>query len=304
MALLIHELSKCCKTTKKAISYYEQQGLLDVKYNQSGYRVYNDNDVKKLKEITILRRLCITVAEIKDIMASEDKHQALQKVQVNKEFQLRQMKAQVAGLAVLLASHEAIEQSFDEIEQLLDDNMLIKDKLLQSFPGNYGRYLYIHFGKFLEDKIESPEQIAAFNRIMEFLDNLPALEFPEELEKYVSAVYDSLQEADVREMDEHMEAMLSDFDRYLEAQQTMLADYLEYRSSEAFRTSPAYRMQQMIMEFQKNSGYYDIFIPNLKIVSCAYSQYEEKLRTANEKLLAAYPQMSALSPGRPSTVQE
>ncbi|MBT2291406.1 MerR family transcriptional regulator [Paenibacillus albidus] len=304
MTLLIHELSKCCKTTKKAISYYEQQGLLDVKYNQSGYRVYNDNDVKVLKEITILRKLGISVAEIKVIMAGEDKHQALLKVLVNKEFLLRQMKAQVDGLAVLLASNEEIEQSFDEIEQLLDDNMLIKDKLLQSFPGNYGRYLYIHFGKFLEDKIESPEQIAAFNRIMEFLDNLPAMEFPEELEQYVNAVYDSLQESDVQEMDVRMEAALSDFDHYLEAQQNMLEDYLEYRSSEAFRTSPAYRMQHMITEFQHNSGYYDIFIPNLKIVSSAYSQYEEKLRAANEKLLAAYPQMTDLFPGRPSTAQE
>jgi hypothetical protein len=45
-----------------------------------------------------------------------------------------------------------------------------------------------------------------------------------------------------------------------------------------------------LTEFQKNSGYYDIFIPNLKILSPLYYAYIRKLEAANEILVEKYPQ--------------
>lgn len=77
IALLISEASKICKITKKAISYYEQQGLLDLKCSENGYRNYNEDDIAILKEITIYRKLGLNVPDIKLILTSEDKSQVL-----------------------------------------------------------------------------------------------------------------------------------------------------------------------------------------------------------------------------------
>ncbi|HWQ72935.1 MAG TPA: hypothetical protein VN370_11540 [Desulfitobacteriaceae bacterium] len=53
-------------------------------------------------------------------------------------------------------------------------------------------------------------------------------------------------------------------------------------------------MTNLIMEFQKNSGYHDVFIANLMIVSPAYKAYCERLETANAVFLEKYPQAGAI----------
>jgi len=65
--------------------------------------------------------------------------------------------------------------------------------------------------------------------------------------------------------------------------------YLEYRKSDAFRASPGYQMQSLMLEFQKASGYVDVFIENMKILSRGYAEYSKKLHESNELFLQEYP---------------
>ncbi|MNC81317.1 hypothetical protein D3C75_1344100 [compost metagenome] len=44
-------------------------------------------------------------------------------------------------------------------------------------------------------------------------------------------------------------------------------------------------------EFQRHSGYKDIFISNLKVISPSYGNYHAQLEVLNEQLLAKYPEV-------------
>ena len=62
----IKEVEKATGLTAKAIRMYESKGLLTVaRESENDYRDYSDEDVKRLKTIAVLRRLDISVKEIK-----------------------------------------------------------------------------------------------------------------------------------------------------------------------------------------------------------------------------------------------
>ncbi|MCX7695899.1 MAG: MerR family transcriptional regulator [Caloramator sp.] len=53
--MYIKEVCKECKLTKKAIEYYEQQGLIAPIIEDNGYRNYTDDDILFLKEVGSLK---------------------------------------------------------------------------------------------------------------------------------------------------------------------------------------------------------------------------------------------------------
>ena len=62
----IKEVEKATGLTAKAIRMYESKGLLTVaRESENDYRDYSEEDVKRLKTIAVLRRLDISVKEIK-----------------------------------------------------------------------------------------------------------------------------------------------------------------------------------------------------------------------------------------------
>ena len=55
--MLIGEICRECNLTKKAVEYYEQQGLIKPEISPNGYRVYSEADAALLREIALLRKL-------------------------------------------------------------------------------------------------------------------------------------------------------------------------------------------------------------------------------------------------------
>ncbi|MCM8709442.1 MerR family transcriptional regulator [Clostridium sp. SYSU_GA19001] len=49
-----------------------------------------------------------------------------------------------------------------------------------------------------------------------------------------------------------------------------------YEDIDEYKKSPDWKIQQLLLKFQQESGYYDIFIENLKILSDSYREYFEK----------------------------
>ena len=52
--MYINEAAKLSGTTKKAIEYYCQKGLLDPAIAENGYKSFSAEDVEKLKKISLL----------------------------------------------------------------------------------------------------------------------------------------------------------------------------------------------------------------------------------------------------------
>ena len=64
----INEAERLLGITKANIRFYEKEGLIAPGRTQGGYRDYSDEDILRLKQIIILRKLGIPVQQIADIL--------------------------------------------------------------------------------------------------------------------------------------------------------------------------------------------------------------------------------------------
>jgi DNA-binding transcriptional MerR regulator len=68
----INQVEELVGITKKNIRFYEEQGLICPERDRNnGYRDYNLDDVKKLNQIKLLRRLEVPIEEIRKIQTRE-----------------------------------------------------------------------------------------------------------------------------------------------------------------------------------------------------------------------------------------
>ena len=85
----IKQVEELVGITRKNIRFYEEQELLSVGRSENGYREYGMEDVKRLKEIRLLRRLGVSLEEIRTLF---DGHRSLEDVLERQVIQLEQQK--------------------------------------------------------------------------------------------------------------------------------------------------------------------------------------------------------------------
>ena len=81
----IGDFSKASKTTIKTLRYYEKEGLLIPKFVDpyTGYRYYETSQLYDLSKIISLRKLGLSISDIKEIKSGEDLEIILQKRRKN-----------------------------------------------------------------------------------------------------------------------------------------------------------------------------------------------------------------------------
>lgn len=290
--MLINQVSRATGLTKKAIEYYTSQELVSPSVLENGYRDYSENDVEALSKIFVLRRLDIGTDEIK-IVLSDKSNTALQVVSVRKELQFQREVAKKAILDQLSSGKTFCEIS--ENLQTLENSKTITEKILDAFPGYYGRFVCLHFARFLNEPIRTENQQSAYETVVTFLDNAPAFNLPEELQEYLTESTKHIGTEQIKDMIESTRKSIENPDNFLSANKEVLEQYLAYKQSDEYKNSPAYKVSELLKEFNNASGYYDVFIPALKQLSSSYAEYCESLEVANEKLLAQYPEISKMS---------
>lgn len=292
--MLINEVSKITGLTKKAIEYYTMQCLIFPYVLDNGYRDYSKNDIERLKKISVLRKLGISIDEIKTVLSDESRS-ALKFISIRKELNFQREMAKKTILDKLSSG-----QSYSEISaelQAIDNSKSITEKLLEAFPGYYGRFICLHFARFLNESIKTDSQQSAYEKIISFLDNVSLLTLPENLQEYLIESTKNIGTEQIKAMIENMKKSLENPDDFLSNNKEMLEQYLAYKQSDEYKNSPAYKIMKLMREFNSTSGYYDIFIPALKELSSSYSEYYKQLGIANEKLLAQYPEIRKMDYG-------
>ena len=68
----INEAAEKVGMTKRAIKYYEEQGLLTVSKDENGYRNYTEEDIRILKNVSLYRKLGIGIKDIRHILTTGD----------------------------------------------------------------------------------------------------------------------------------------------------------------------------------------------------------------------------------------
>ncbi len=283
----INEICQKTGLTKKAVAYYQEKGLISPASQENGYREFTQEEAGRLGTIAFLRRLGLPVQEIALLLASPGDAGATKLVQARQEDRLALQKKQLELLNRYLdgESPEALERQLEFLEQ----KQTIRQKLLGAFPGYYGRYICIHFGRFLQSPIETPEQRDAYEQILTFLDGV---EFPPLTPGCQALLEQAETQAGDRELAaqlQRMEETMADFDAFWEENQKPVLEYLQWKQSEEFQQSAMGEWMALFREFGKSSGYYDVFLPQMRRLSPAYEAYSRRLEEANQKLLEKLP---------------
>lgn len=292
--MLISEVSERTRLTKKAIEYYTLQGLVTPAVLDNGYRAYSGRDVDALHKIGVLRRLDISIEEIRRIL-SDTTNAALQAVSIKKELELQRdmLKRSILQRLIEGASCEEIDAGLRAVEQ----GKSITDRLLDAFPGYYGRFICMHFARFLIEPARTEAQRAAYETILSFLDSVSLADIPEELKAYLDEGTAQIGTPQILQMLESTQKAYENPDKFFADNREALAQYAAFKQSEEYQASPACKCLGLMRAFNRSIGYEEIFIPAMRQLSPAYAEYRRQLEAANDALLARFPEIEA--PGKP-----
>lgn len=283
--MLINEVCKTCRLTKKAIEYYAEQKLVQPEISENGYRNFSAADMERLKKIAILRRLGLSVQSIKEVLDGEGQT-ALYKASESKKIEIEAEKTKQA-LVRQLAEKQDWEYTNAQLE-ILEKSQTILQRLLNAFPGYYGKYISLHFTRYLNEPIVSDEQQEAFETVIDFLDNVSFV-LPPEFQQYFDEITKDFDESLVEKVFANMNDAIADTEKYIAENKEILERYMQLKQSDEFKDSPAYRLQEYLRKFNSESGYDTIFIPAMKKLSRSYHKYHHELEKANEVFLSKYP---------------
>lgn len=283
--MLINEVCNVCGLTKKAVEYYEKQRLICPNILENGYRDFSDSEIERLKKIAILRKLGLSVSDIQAVL--DDRYKAaLSNILTKKAFEIEAMEEKQKLLQKLAQNQdwEYIRLQLESLEQ----KQTISERLSNVFPGYYGRYVSLHFASYLNEPMISQEQHEAFETIISFLDRID-LKIPDDLQEYLDELTKHFDKSHAADISRNMERAVNDPEKFIEDHHEMLERYMAYKQSDEYKGLPAHRIQELFAAFNRESGYYDIFIPAMKQLSQSYREYQESIEKANEVFMERYP---------------
>ncbi len=287
--MLIHELSKRTGLTRKAIEYYVEKNLITCATLDNGYRDFEKDQIPRLQKISVLRKFDLSTEQIRMILDG-DENDLLQKLSVLKKLRLSQEEKKAALLEQLGSRHNYAE--INAALQALEQGMSIAQRLLDAFPGYYGKYVCLHFAGFLDEPVKTLEQQRAYGEILDFLDTLPSFEIPADLQPFLDEGLGQLTAEQIQSLSQKTQEGIRNPEQFLKDNQETLHIYAAYLQSEEYKASPAYRYKCLLDQFNRTSGYYDRFLPAMKRLSPSYAAYCAQAETANRMIREQYPEFS------------
>ncbi|MDE5824543.1 MAG: MerR family transcriptional regulator [Lachnospiraceae bacterium] len=286
--MLIKEVCKNCNLTKKAVEYYIEQGLITPSVQENGYRDFSGMDIARLKKISVLRGLGLSIAYIRSVL--EDQNTSLNHISHQKSLEITILHEK-QKLIQELAKTQDWEKVQDKLLQLQRKQSVL-ERLRNAFPGYYGNYICQHFAPFLGESVRTEEQQEAFDTIIAFLDGVH-FEIPDDLREYYDEITADFNDRILDNVSAGMRSAILDMEKYIDENREVIERCMAYKKTAEYKSSQAYRMEEMLKQFNSTSGYNDIFIPARCRLSRFYQEYYETLQSVNEKFLQRYPELGA-----------
>lgn len=278
----INEVSKQTNMTKRAIKYYEEQGLLKIAKEENGYRCYQLEDVERLKEIGIYRKLGIELKDIKNILHDPAKKQSiLEAVYQRKQLAVQKENHTLQQLAYLIEKQSTIDDiysslAYDKIANALQDMFPQKSSML---------FLY-HFLPYLQSPIVSQEQKEAYDTILNFMDDFSIK--PTWVMRFEAFINHHLFHQDMKyiieQIDQKIQDMLHPSPEEYEKIKKQTISAAKLKNRWFFKYHPVFVSQRKFMKRLQDSGYNDIFIPAMTRLSPKYKQYHDALIAMNQRI--------------------
>lgn len=276
--MTINEIAKELNITKRAIKYYEEQGLLKVAKDSNGYRNYSKQDVEILRNVSVYRKFGISISDIKKLLEKEDKN-ILLGILADKEKELREKTTEYEKLKIFVMTGKT-----QHLSETIPYESIGK-AIVDAVPGFYGYYFLHHFLPFLQGRMETAEQKEAYEVICEFWDNTE-IKIPIFMRIFSWISYRFRPEVSAESMSAKMNWQMK---LYLEADEEQYEKLKKqvldgYRIKRMMRFHPIYISQRKFMKELQDKGYNDIFIPNMKKLSQDYKTYHEAMTAMNQRI--------------------
>ena len=231
----------------------------------------------KLRRIAVLRGLGFSVPEIRTSL-DVDSRAAIYDILNRKELEIVELQTKLA-LIKQLANGGDWERIERQIEALQGKKSILS-RILDKFPGFYGKFACLHFAPFLGEAIATEEQRDALETIIRYLDGI-TMTIPDDVREYIDEATRNTDAAVPQNASAALAAAMADPERYIRDNREMLDRYRAVAESEEYKASPAYRLQECLKRLQRESGYNDVFIPAMQRLSPAYGEYYKALQAAN-----------------------
>lgn len=120
----IKQVEELVGITKKNIRFYEEQGLLEVKRAENGYREYGLQDVERLQQIRLLRKLSIPIEDMRQMFGGEKSLRSCLEYQIEEMERQKKNLSQIGNFCEeLLEADISLEtlhaaQCLEQMEQL------------------------------------------------------------------------------------------------------------------------------------------------------------------------------------------
>lgn len=276
----INEVIKQVDLSKRAIKYYEEQGLLSVSKDTNGYRNYTNDNILTLKSISVYRKLGISIDNIRKLLQKDD-NTILDDVLKEKKKDLKIKTEELAALENFINSGN-VKQAYEEI-----DYLTIADAIQDAVPGFTGYYFISHFLPYLQIRICTDEQRQAYNAIVDFWDNTkirqPIVMKLTSWIMYLLIPKPSI-ESMIKKMNQTMALYTQTTPEQYEALKHQVQNGIKLKSNPLYKYSPAGIAQRKYMKELQTKGYNDIFIPNMIKLSPQYKEYHDSLMKINDKI--------------------
>lgn len=279
MAVRMSEVCKSYRLTKKAVEYYIAQGLISPAVQENGYRDFSGDDAERLKKIAVLRGLGLAVADIREVLRDPG-GAALRDVSRSWDLEIEDRRRR-QELTQKLARDGDWEYAREQLETL-ERKKSILQKMLDAFPGYYGKYIALHFAPYLNEPITTEEQQQAFETVVRYLDGVE-LVIPEDLQGYVDEAAKCFDERTMGEMTAELEKAIRDPERYVADNRETLSVYDSVKKTEEYKKTPAYRLRELLQTLCEENGYNDVFIPAMQRLSGTYRAYHAALERADKR---------------------
>lgn len=289
--MLVNEVCKECKLTKKAVEYYVGQGLVVPSVRENGYRDFSDADIARLKKISVLRGLGLSVADIGGVL--EARGVSLNDISGQKlmEIAVLQEKQKLVQELATTQDWETVQEKLLQIQR----RQSVLERMRNAFPGYYGNFICQHFAPYLGEPVRTEEQQEAFDTIIAFLDGIQ-FQISDDLRAYYDEVTMSFDDTVAESVSAGMRSAVCDIEKYMDENREVIETCMAYKQSEEYKTSQVYRLEEILKQFNSTSGYNDILIPAMCRLSESYRAYYEMLQTASQKFLQRYPQQGEEQP--------
>lgn len=132
--MFINEVEHIVGLSAKSIRYYEGNGLLTPKRNQdNGYRIYTEEEIKKLKIIKILRELGVPIRELKLLSTGELTIEKCMEDRINKINEQEKNYNNVKNMCIEISKSKSsfnnidIDKYFEKINKLNKEGFTMRE---------------------------------------------------------------------------------------------------------------------------------------------------------------------------------